>query len=1048
MRRSTLFALSTVSFAALAVAASPAAAQTPDTVIPGEDPCQAPSDQVDKEKCPDVADRQSASGDQSGQPSAEDSTAQPAKAGDAIVVVGSRLRRDEFNTADNVQVLTRQETTQAGFVSTAEVLQSTAVTGGSAQINDAFGGFVVDGGPGVNTISLRGLGATRTLVLMNGRRVTPAGSRGAVGAADLNTLPNIIMDRVEILNTGASSIYGSDAVAGVVNLVTRSNFQGIQLEAQHNVPEAGAGVARRYGAIAGWQSGGLDVLASFEYYDRKALTIGDREFTRCPTGRYGTNGSDFGADDFINPRTGEPQCFPLENGGVTVNTIATRQMFYNPNAGGPGIPNFTLAPGVVALAPTGTQNYLCDRFRPVAGGAGTVVPGFECVGGFYFSTPTNAGFLGGMSLNIRDTQSRDAFEEDLISGAKTYTGYLQSTYQTEVLGNAQLYANWLSTRRKSEQNGTRQFFFDYRPNSPLIPAALQNADPVNSGIGIRLFTDYGIYNNRQTVDFNRLNGGVTGELPFNWRYDLFGGYSFSDAEYTTDLLLNDRVTNSLNVVSDGNGGFRCASPTAPAGCIAAPVLTADIVSGGYKNSAWFDWLVEPVTGRTKYKEGTANLTVDGPVFSLPGGTVQAALGLEYRKASIDDTPSIESQTNNLYGFTSSSITRGSDSVWEGFGEIELPIIRRSFIHDLTINGSARYTHYKSYGGDWTYKIGGLFAPVRPVTFRGSYGTSYRAPALFEQFLGATSGFLGSGTDPCADLAAVTNPLVRERCLAEGLPPTFRQNSSVTVIGLGGAEAGLKAETSKALTYGIVVRPPLGEFADVSLSADYFDIKVDEGISRLSASQVLSQCYSDPERTLCDTPFITRTPYTGPGTGNLTVITSYINISDARVKGYDFNARVAKNMGPGRLTLGAALTKFKQRYSRTLPTQEILNVIGLVNNPEWTGTFDANYLVGRFNFHWGMEWVDATDAQDYAEPFGYDPDVYDLRTSNYYLHNASIRFDDRRFGMTLGVRNLFNTDPPTISADYTNLVGNAPLYSGYDYRGRTFFVNVRVGFGTR
>lgn len=1028
MLRFTPFALSSVSFVALALATSPVSAQTPDPAIPGEDPCQAPSDQVDKEKCPDVAEQPSASGNQAGTST------------DSIVVVGSRLRRDEFNTADNVQILTRQETTQAGFVSTAEVLQSTAVTGGTSQINDAFGGFVVDGGPGVNTISLRGLGATRTLVLMNGRRVTPAGSRGAVGAADLNTLPNIIMDRVEILNTGASSIYGSDAVAGVVNIVTRSRFKGLQLEAQHNVPEAGAGVARRYGAIAGWQRGNFDLLASFEYYDRKPLTVGDREFARCPTGRYGTNGTDFGAADFINPRTGEVQCFPLENGGVTVNTIATRQIFYNGS-------NFQLAPGVVELAPAGTTRYLCDRFRPVAGGTGTVVPGFECVGGFYFS---DTGFLGGMSLNIRDTQSRDAYAEDIISPAKTYTGYLQTTLDTDILGGAQFYANFLGTRRKSEQNGTRQFFFDYRPNSPLIPDALQNADPVNAGIGIRLFTDYGLYNNRQTVDFYRLNAGVAGKLPFNWRYDLFGGYSWSDAEYTTDLLLNDRVTNSLNVVSDGAGGFRCASPTAPAGCIAAPVLTADVVGGNYQNTAWFNWLVEPVTGTTKYKERTANLTVDGPLFRLPGGNVQAALGVEYRKASIDDTPSIESQNNNLYGFTSSSITRGSDSVWEGFGEIELPIVRRGFIHDLTLNGSARYTEYKSYGGDWTYKVGGLFSPVRPITFRGSYGTSYRAPALFEQFLGATSGFLGSGTDPCADLAAVTNPLVRERCLAEGLPPTFRQNSSVTVIGLGGAEAGLKAETSKALTYGVVVHPPLGSFADVSLSADYFDIKVDEGISRLSAAQVLSQCYNDPQRTLCDTPFITRTPYTGPGTGNLTVVTSYINISDARVKGYDFNARFAKDIGPGRLSLGAALTKFKQRYSRTLPTQNILNVIGLINNPKWTGTFDANYLVRGLNFHWGMEWVDATDSQDYALSVSpaYTRDRYDLRTGNYYLHNLSVRYDQRQFGMTVGVRNLFDTDPETISADYTNLVGNAPLYSGYDYRGRTFFVNMRVGFGTR
>ena len=1031
MRRSSLLALASVSLAAL-VAGAPARAQTPDAVVPSEDPCQAPANQVDKEKCPDVAEQQSGVGQQAGEAEGE------------IVVTGSRIRRDEFNTADSVQVLTRKETTQAGFVSTAEVLQSTAVTGGTSQINDAFGGFVVNGGPGVNTISLRGLGATRTLVLMNGRRISPAGSRGAVGSADLNTLPSIIIDRIEILNTGASSIYGSDAIAGVVNIVTRSKFKGIQLEAQVNAPEVGAGTAYRIGAIGGLQTGSLDVLGSLEYYKRDALLTGDRAFATCPTGRYGTNGSDFGAADFIDPRTGEVRCFPLENGGVTVNTLGTRNINVAPTT-----TSIAFAPGVLAAAPAGTGIVQCNRFRP--GGAGTAittgpVPGYECVGGNYF---TSAGaFLGGINLNIRDTESRDRFVEDLISGAETYTGYLQATLDTEILGNAQIYANVLGTRRISEQNGTRQLTIDYLPNSLLIPTALQNADPLNSAIGLRVFADYGLYNNRQKVDFFRLNGGLTGELPFDWRYDLFAGHSWSDAKYTTDLVLSDRINNSLNVVSDGSGGFRCASATAPAGCIAAPTLSNAIVGGDFKNTAWFDWIVEPVTGTTKYKESTVNLTLDGDVIDLPGGAVKAAIGTEYRKASIDDTPDINSQNSNLYGFTSSSITRGKDSVWEGFGEIEVPIVRRSFFHDLTVNGSARYTHYKSYGGDWTYKVGGLFTPIRAISARGSYGTSYRAPALFEQFLGATSGFLGSGTDPCANLNAVTNPLVRERCLAEGLPPTFQQNSSVTVIGLGGAEAGLKAETSKALTYGLVVKPPLGDFADLTLSADYFNVKVAEGISRLSAGQVLSQCYNDPQRTLCDTPFITRTPYTGPGTGQLTVITSYINISDAAVAGYDFNARLAKNIGPGQLTLGAAVTKFKKRYSRTLPTDDILNVIGLISNPEWTGTFDANYDFGRFNLHYGLEWVGKTDAQDYAQPFGYDPNRYDLRTPNYYLHNVSVRFDDERFGMTLGVRNLFDRDPPVISADYTNLVGNAPLYSAYDYRGRTFFINVRAGFGTR
>ena len=138
-----------------------------------------------------------------------------------VVVSGSRIKRDNYTTAAPVQIIRNEDAVLAGFSSTTEVLQGTAVTGGQGQINNAYGGFVTDGGPGANTLGLRGFAPTRSLILLNGRRMAPSGTRGAVGAADLNTLPSSIVDRVEVLKDGASSIYGSDAVAGVVNIITK-----------------------------------------------------------------------------------------------------------------------------------------------------------------------------------------------------------------------------------------------------------------------------------------------------------------------------------------------------------------------------------------------------------------------------------------------------------------------------------------------------------------------------------------------------------------------------------------------------------------------------------------------------------------------------------------------------------------------------------------------------------------------------------------------------------------------------------------------------------
>ncbi|MBW8777489.1 MAG: TonB-dependent receptor plug domain-containing protein, partial [Stenotrophomonas sp.] len=201
-------------------------------------------------------------------------------------------------------------------------------SGSKAQITDTFGGLVVDGGPGVNTLGLRGLGPTRTLILLNGRRLSPAGTRGSVGAADLNVLPNALLDRIEVLNTGASSIYGSDAVAGVVNIVTLKKFDGLKVEAQISVPEIGAGTEQRYSLVAGTSGSRFSVLGSLEFYDRNRITLGDQPWARCPQQlRLSGAGTAKGSGDYIDPRTGKAKCFPLEEGGVTVNTIGTNFTF-------------------------------------------------------------------------------------------------------------------------------------------------------------------------------------------------------------------------------------------------------------------------------------------------------------------------------------------------------------------------------------------------------------------------------------------------------------------------------------------------------------------------------------------------------------------------------------------------------------------------------------------------------------------------------------------------------------------------------------------------
>lgn len=944
-----------------------------------------------------------------------------------ITVTGSRIVRDNFNSASPVQVITREETLLSGFSSTTAALQSTGVTAGSSQINNAFGGFVTNGGPGANTLSLRGLGATRTLVLLNGRRVAPAGSRGSVGSADLNVLPSSVVDRVEILKDGASSIYGSDAVAGVVNIITRKNIEGVTLEAQYNAPENGGGEETRLSATMGYTGERGFISGSFEAYDRNAITWGDRDWMKCQTDyrRRVTGGvpGEWGSLDFVDPLTGKPKCYSVTgtgNNGVTINTIGTGTMA-----------------GVGAAGSVGTS---FNRWRPNSG-VSTGLAGFEGVGG------------GANNINVRDTFEPRMMNQTLISPVEVKTLFLQGGYDLKTMGNAEAYFEALVNKRESSQVGYRQLSLDYARGSPLIPAGLAGVPNLQSAptlitnglpLQVRAFIGFGNYNSEQDVDFNKFTGGLRGDLPWkDWKYDFYGTYSKSDASYMFEQWTTDRLAQSLDVVRNANGSFSCRNTAN--GCVPAPALSSAVI-GGVLPQDWVNWTFAPDTGHTKYDEKTATLNMNGSLFEMRYGKVRGAIGFEYREAEIDDTPSINMQTANVYNFSSAAITRGKDSVKEVYGEVEVPLLRGlQFAEELTLNLSGRWTDYKSYGSDTTYKVGLLYAPVNWLSFRASQGTSYRAPALFEQFLGATSGFQSSQNDPCNNYGAAGPSTRATNCASEGLAPDFQSTNSVQVNTTGGADAGLKAETSKNVTLGMILQPemPTG-WGDLSFAVDYYDIEVDNGVDRAGFSNILSLCYNDPAFIsgggYCR--LISRAP---AGTNRaLTVNDSYINLATDIVKGYDFTLRYVRNIGPGQLIANGTYTKYKDQANKLFPDDPLEITKGTIGSPEETATLDLTYKFKEWRFRYGLEWIGPMSSYAFYEE---DPatSTYKMDTPSYSLHNVSVQYTGDKWSVIGGIRNVADKVPPSISQGFASRVGNAPLYSGFDYFGRTFFVNVQKSF---
>jgi len=939
---------------------------------------------------------------------------------DEIVVVGSRIRRDNYNAPSPTQVVTREEATLQGFASTTEALQSTAVTGGTSQINNSYGGYVTNGGPGANTIGLRGMGPSRTLVLLNGRRVSPAGSRGSVGSADLNVLPTAMIDRVEVLRDGASSVYGSDAVAGVVNIQTRKNFEGLVFEAQRNEPlEAnGNGGSTRLSLTAGARGDRWRAAGSIERYERDELTLRDREFTRCQTDGFRFD------NDYIDPLTGKSKCYPLTttgSNGVTINTIGTNML--------------------AGVGAAGTVGNTFNRWRPNSGVTSGLV-GFEGVGG------------GANDLNVRDTFEDRMLNESLISPVEITTIYGEGGYQLNALGNAEVYGEILYNKRESSQTGYRQLSLDYAKGSPLIPTSLSGSTAfgdqgLNKGqdVGVRAFIGFGNDHSRQEQSFNRYVGGIKGDFFLtDWRYDLSASYSRSRSEYSSEQFLTNRMIESLDVVSNGAGGFQCRELASNPGCVAAPALTTQTI-GGVLPKEWVDYVFRPVTGVTVFEEKIVSLGIDGPLFSLPAGQVMGFFGAEWRESEIDDTPGLDSQTGNTYNYSTSAITRGTDSVWEVFGEVEVPLLRDApFAKELTLNGSFRYTDYDSYGDDTTYKIGLVYQPIDGVTFRGTYGTSYRAPALFEQFVGATTGYQSNTLDRCNNYGAPNvNPNRVANCTREGLPTDWQSTTSVEVITAGGADAGLAAETSKNMTIGVVLQPRLPEgWGDLAFAVDYYEIEVSNGVSRTGASQILTRCYdSNPADFAADNGFC-RLVERDAANGQLTVHDSYVNLATDNVKGLDYTLRYRKDVGPGTALFNLGVTQYTEISNKLFEEDPLEDYVGMIDNPEFTGTADLSYAWDKWRVRYGVEWIKGMESYTYYEE---DPatSIYDLEVGDYWQHNASVQYSADGWTVTAGIRNLLNENPPVISAGVNNRVGNAPLYSGYDYLGRTAFVNLTKSF---
>ena len=954
-------------------------------------------------------------------PPADGSTATPAAPKTApvedatteIVVTGSRIRKSEFNSAAPVQIITSERSSLSGMISAADVLQSSSIAAGAGQINNTFTGYVVDGGDGVNTLSLRGLGAQRSLILINGRRMPPAGVSGTVGAVDLNFIPQSLVSRYEILTDGASSIYGSDAVAGVVNVITTKNYDGLHLEASGLKSEKSG--ADSYSASAMWGKSfdKGNILISGEYYEQKPLYLSDRPGLACPQDYY--YNADGTRADRIDPNTGKYSCY---------------------NANG-------LAQNVVIDAFTGRY------YRSKPGSVTTVgipgIPDFESV----------------TSNSQIDFDPQEALDATAFSPVKRGFLFAQGNYRPDWLGGAELYTELMWGRRESSQSQYAEIFPYYSDFASVNPFPT-----IAQPIALHKFTA------SQKVDFTRLLGGVRGNLG-NWNWDAYVSHSKSDGTYSGTAIYADRVNwgtgfDQVNFdYMDQTTGDVCGAG-APAGCIPLNLFTNDALTKAKLTPEEEAWFFTQDVGKTIYEQTIAEATITGDLYQLPAGPLGAAFGVSFREDKIDDLPGELSRSGNSYNQSSAGETKGTDHLSEIFYELEAPVVRgKPFFEDLTLNFSGRYSNYESVGGSGTYKVGFNWAVDNIFRVRGTAGTSFRAPALYELYLNDQTGYLNQlGLDPCIrydDTDAVTgrpkvSPTIKANCLADGVPGDYDgANPSAVITTHGGSD--LKPETSYATTLGFVLTPPNTGF---KLAIDFWKIKIADQISS-SGAAVVGACYASVDFRskpgFCD-QFVRDMDSTSPTYHSiLTIDGSYRNIPTEASAGVDFTVNYEHEFNFGKLSSDAKFTYYKYDKIQLYPDSIIDNYTGLIGQQHWAGDVQTRFTHKDWTLAWTFNYIGNASNIGFRNESGntggnvsYAPDAsYAASVPPFVTHDLELRYRAKTFEVIAGVNNIFDKYAPIIGsgvyAGSASRFGNYPFGSQYSTGiiGRQFYLNVSKDF---
>lgn len=948
---------------------------------------------------------------------AQEAAQTPAAAEPAIeevVVTGSRIRQDEKGFANPVTSFSAETIVQSGHTNLADFLTESPALLGSQTGNLTAGSNYDFGEVGLNLLDLRHLGVDRTLVLVDGRRHV-SGLAGSA-AVDIDAIPTDLVEAVDVLTGGASAIYGADGVSGVVNFRLKKNFQGMSVRAQTGSSGQGDGDNLFAALTTGtnFSEGRGNIAFAYEYNSDQRVNDQDRSYLRPPKAAYL-----FQNQDDLDDSPDLPDQVPYND---------------------------------VRYADSARNGAVDVDFDNV--------PDYQGTGATYdrgFLLENSGGYTqGGSSTPI------DGYQGDLFPELKRHTFNLLGHFDVNDKLTVSAEAKYVRSEALSLAQPTYDFSLFLTPDNPFMPQSIRDA--IVPGAAADYFGDPetpdGVLVNRDNFDLGintedtlreTLRGvlAANGEISDRMRYEVSYVYGETRSRIVEN---NNRLTDNwlaaIDVVTDPTTGVPvCRSsldPDAPpelAGCV-----PYNIFGDGVRNPGAIDFITNNSVSHSKVTQQVVSGSLSGDFgahFELPGGAIGYAVGAEYRRETSDSSFAEEIEDGTSW-FGPIVPTSGSFNVKELFTEINLPVLKDApYASRLSFGGAFRASDYSTVGKTNSWKLDAVYAPVAAVTFRGTYAQAVRAPNIGELFSPQSTDF-NFIVDPC-DITELNNgKSTRAANCAELLtglgidPTTFTPSNTPQATlytqGTSGGNRDLSEETAKTWTAGVVLRP---EFAPgLSVSLDWYDIKIKNAINTPEAQDLAQLCVDQP--TL-DNPFcsgITRDPVTGYIVG-FTVHPD--NVAAFRTAGLDMNfdyRLTTENLGEFKFqVVGGFLNRLEFISS---PGAEVTNDLGQQYYPKFSTNFDATWTHGALTLGYGINWFSKTDRFT-RDTLAGDPDYSDPRyfkIKEKWEHDINAAYDiNDQINLYAGINNLFDEKPEFEFSSY-------PV-SGM---GRYFYLGARMNFG--